>query len=159
MKAMEDFYSPFQLTGSRIKNRSNSLTVCQRCRSSASPAILSSSWRAGRDPSLPSVDAHQREEDQHPEPAAAEHAGGPAAALRFVPGKHRHAQRLPVTPRPPSGCTSSGMWTRWTGTVPPVLSWTWPLRLMNLFEAHCRTFIGLFWQKMERNKHFFNVIF
>lgn len=73
-----------------IKNNNYQISRC--CRSSAFPVILESSGRAGRDPSLPSVHAHQREEDQHPEPAAAEHAGGPAAALRFVPGKHGHAR-------------------------------------------------------------------
>lgn len=43
---------------------------------------LCCSGGAGSDQGLPSVHAHQREEDQHPEPAAAEHAGRPAASLR-----------------------------------------------------------------------------
>lgn len=45
---------------------------------------LCCSGGAGSDQSVPSVDTHQREEDQHPEPAAAEHAGRPAASLCIV---------------------------------------------------------------------------
>lgn len=47
---------------------------------------VSSGW-AGSDQSFPSVNAHQREEDQYPEPATAEHAGGAAAPLCFISGK------------------------------------------------------------------------
>lgn len=38
--------------------------------------------------SFPSVYTDQREEDQHTEPAAAEHAGRSAAPLCILPGKH-----------------------------------------------------------------------
>lgn len=47
---------------------------------------LCCSGGAGSDQSIPSVYTHQREEDQHPEPAAAEHAGRPAASLCIVSG-------------------------------------------------------------------------
>lgn len=43
---------------------------------------------AGSHESFPHVHTDQREEDQHPEPAAAEHAGGSAAPLCILPGKH-----------------------------------------------------------------------
>ena len=42
---------------------------------------------AGSHQGFPGVHADQREEDQHPEPAAAEHAGRPAAPLRIFSGK------------------------------------------------------------------------
>lgn len=46
------------------------------------------SGRAGSDQSFSSVHTDQRKEDQHPEPAAAEHAGRPAAPLGVISGKH-----------------------------------------------------------------------
>lgn len=46
---------------------------------------------AGGHQGVPCVHADQREEDQHPEPAAAEHAGRSAAPLSVVSGKHSSA--------------------------------------------------------------------
>lgn len=51
-----------------------------------------SSGRAGSDPGFSSVHADQRKEDQHSEPAAAEHAGGPTAPLCIISGKHWNTQ-------------------------------------------------------------------
>lgn len=47
-----------------------------------------SSGRAGSNQGFSSVYADQRQEDQHPEPAAAEHAGRFAAPLCGISGKH-----------------------------------------------------------------------